>query len=825
MGKATIYEHLGGGKYRVLYQRNNGRAKDRVRALEKQKVDLDEQLFSGPNSLINAQSAAQTEYDRATGIFSVALDNWAACAAMLPPCSYQGELMAAVMEAGQARSDAGLALTTIKNVIAENRSQYFAVTQEIAYLANTAKTSADGEVIQVWCVDYAPDNIIPVNTVVGTIETFGARRDKGEGWLPRPYINIRTSAEPAYSASRDKCATPLSSQGVGTLFFNYMQWLYVMANNPLHAVGTVLSKYSPDQAWLDIELFGNTPPAVQPINYPFVKGANSITLINVPVSYLSCGARAFVEGDRVVVRFGGVNRTAPVVIGFASNPFPCAFSSVVVRALFAGLPATETRVLKTTTCATEFNAHAVPTLTSIGWLDWIDDTGEAALWIQVGGSLGKYRYGRFLGRNPGKRTIYRRREHAITVAADIFGLTKYNGAIYYVTRTDAGFELRDTAENILASYALNLAGQALMLDGWFKFSVNGADGVSMTDTQHYLLVHLATDGEGAVTATITLQDAPAGVTFDYSTTAVTIHGSPWSPVFTGESGPTIYAFCPDWYRNLYTGTSRAWAADYIGNDLRFLYIEGYTEFLTLGTTSSGCTDHISCFYRKEQHQITRYRIGAASSDFQPDTTVGVLRTQKTDAAGTHVYDWVPAMDGVGSMTLTDLDIRRSAAAFTGTAYTVTGTNTADISTNAVFVVVDEERRVENIADDLTGITFSPTPIDSEGGFFHGGGETPEYQAWQQHLVTGDPYVAPSETCATANYSNTSTPTAINGTNPLPFTGTARAELFTLSNSDTLFFARGGAGPYTYSHARFCSSAFSDITSLITTMPENWGYQS
>jgi hypothetical protein len=82
---------------------------------------------------------------------------------------------------------------------------------------------------------------------------------------------------------------------------------------------------------------------------------------------------------------------------------------------------------------------------------------------------------------------------------------------------------------------------------------------------------------------------------------------------------------------------------------------------------------------------------------------------------------------------------------------------------------------------------------------------------------------PPAECPPANYSETSIPAAVIGF--IPFTGTARAELFTLTNSDALFFARGGSGPYTYSHARFCDGAFSDITAQFQTIPDAWGYQS
>ena len=49
----------------------------------------------------------------------------------------------------------------------------------------------------------------------------------------------------------------------------------------------------------------------------------SSTLSNVPVVYMTCNARAFEEGDRVVVQFLGQDWSNPRVIGFLDNPKPC----------------------------------------------------------------------------------------------------------------------------------------------------------------------------------------------------------------------------------------------------------------------------------------------------------------------------------------------------------------------------------------------------------------------------------------------------------------------------------------------------------------------
>lgn len=321
MGKAVVYEHLGDGLYSILYTPEITATAARIAELEALKIALDEQLYS-TNGLVEGRTAAHDVYDFANDAFFIALDDWAACASQLPPCDDQAALMQIVVQRGTDRAEASTALTAIKAAIADNRAQYYATTQEIAYLDNTKKGSGAG-LMQVWCIDYSASTIIPADTEVGTIETFGAKGGYAGGFIPRKWINIQSSAVAAYSAERDHCVKPISGIKTAAMFFNWCQWLYVMANNPQHAVGVVQSKFSPDQDYLDVVLYGTTPGASQPTGYPFVPGEYSVTLLNVPVSYLSCGATLFNEGDDVIVRFSGVNRDSPVVIGFAESPRAC----------------------------------------------------------------------------------------------------------------------------------------------------------------------------------------------------------------------------------------------------------------------------------------------------------------------------------------------------------------------------------------------------------------------------------------------------------------------------------------------------------------------
>lgn len=54
------------------------------------------------------------------------------------------------------------------------------------------------------------------------------------------------------------------------------------------------------------------------------------TLKNVPVEYMTCNASAFEVGDKCIVSFTGQDQASPKVVGFRDNPKPCAPAFVLV---------------------------------------------------------------------------------------------------------------------------------------------------------------------------------------------------------------------------------------------------------------------------------------------------------------------------------------------------------------------------------------------------------------------------------------------------------------------------------------------------------------
>lgn len=77
---------------------------------------------------------------------------------------------------------------------------------------------------------------------------------------------------------------------------------------------------------------------------PAVSSAQSLpvnqssTLTGVPITYMTCNARVFEVGDRVVVQFEGQNWGSPRVIGFLDNPRACGgFNLTSVAPTFDGV--------------------------------------------------------------------------------------------------------------------------------------------------------------------------------------------------------------------------------------------------------------------------------------------------------------------------------------------------------------------------------------------------------------------------------------------------------------------------------------------------------
>lgn len=324
MGKAQILSHLGDGQYSIIYFKDVAISEARKKELEKQINDLQIKAYgSQSDSIDNLLQDANLTYLTKSQEFLDALDAWANCAKTVPPCPDISSLKSLVKTLANERAQLGVKVAEYEMLMASIKTAILAAQAELAHLSNTAEPQ---EVRTAWCVDYPPDGVPhSVMAIVGTAETYGAKRHpEGGVYLPSPHVNIlpHYGNQAGYNIDRDHRIMPISSQSVATAINNIALFLHAMTNNPDYAVGVLSNKDETGNTGT-VTLYGKTPVSNQPAFWPFIPGQFSVVLNGVPIVYQTCGARAFENGDEVVVKFAGLHRASPTVIGFAEMPKEC----------------------------------------------------------------------------------------------------------------------------------------------------------------------------------------------------------------------------------------------------------------------------------------------------------------------------------------------------------------------------------------------------------------------------------------------------------------------------------------------------------------------
>jgi len=155
---------------------------------------------------------------------------------------------------------------------------------------------------QAWCVDYTDD--IPANAYTATCDIPGD-----------PNLVLIAAGGRAWQASDGEFrARELLSPA--QCYFNAAIFPGWQKFKPTYRWGTLTTiNYTANTC--TVSLFAQTSSAQR------LSVNQAATLTNVPVVYMTCNARAFTIGDRVVVQFLGQNWSSPRVIGFVDNPKPC----------------------------------------------------------------------------------------------------------------------------------------------------------------------------------------------------------------------------------------------------------------------------------------------------------------------------------------------------------------------------------------------------------------------------------------------------------------------------------------------------------------------
>lgn len=315
MGKAMVLEHLGDGQYRIGYYRDVAWAKKRIaecQAIVEQTEKARYKLYTERDNLLGEITGVDTD-------FKNALSDWAVCAATVG-CNAAAK-MAVVTPLATKLIELRAKLSGIESQIAAQEALALDAIYEVGFLNSTA---AESEEMTVWALDYPPDDTpLAPGTWVGTVETYGVRQASADSdvYLPDPHVNIQLHAEAAFSCARDRRVLPFSCMGVGTATMNALQFRNAVTNNPLHVAGKVVSRNTKTNR-LTVRSYFDTPTSG-----PFY-GQEPVLFEDVPVNAGACGAGLFYPGDWVVVKFSGLTRANPFVIGFAEKPRKCAYLTI-----------------------------------------------------------------------------------------------------------------------------------------------------------------------------------------------------------------------------------------------------------------------------------------------------------------------------------------------------------------------------------------------------------------------------------------------------------------------------------------------------------------
>ena len=176
--------------------------------------------------------------------------------------------------------------------------------------------SLDHEIIA-WCADYSEG-------LTGEIGTIDIATDPENG------VNIRPAYEDsaAYSLARDGDLTPFLTMPPASAMLNYCLAPAIQKWRPTYRYGTISSiDHDQDTCSVALESAFSRPDRI---------GLNpNASLSDVPIEYMSCNSVAFEVGDAVIVEWRPYHNSGqPTVIGFKSNPQPCASGPYIVVRIY-----------------------------------------------------------------------------------------------------------------------------------------------------------------------------------------------------------------------------------------------------------------------------------------------------------------------------------------------------------------------------------------------------------------------------------------------------------------------------------------------------------
>lgn len=161
-------------------------------------------------------------------------------------------------------------------------------------------------VISAWCADLTEN----ISGVVGLIEVSGER---GIVQIQPGYEN-----NAIYNSVRDGQLQHAVAGTPAQTFYNLAMLPAWQKWKPFYRHG-IISNINYNNNTCDVILY-NATSSQQNLNIN-----QEAKLTDVTISYMSCNASAFENGDHVLVKFENQNCANPVVVGFKENPVACGF--------------------------------------------------------------------------------------------------------------------------------------------------------------------------------------------------------------------------------------------------------------------------------------------------------------------------------------------------------------------------------------------------------------------------------------------------------------------------------------------------------------------
>lgn len=310
MGKARIVGGGSDGLYQAIIEYDTERLDARV-------AEIDQRLSAMVQELLDLELDAITARDKLDALI------------------YQRDVLISEFNAGNATIEevndaqskihpAILPYQKAKNALDDAKFRKLSLTKERQLLTDN---KPNPQQIDMWCADLTES--LSIDQVVPTIEVNG----EGGAIIIGPQFSARN-----WNGQQDGALQPVYSSGPMAVWFNWALLPAWQKWKPTYRVG-VITAINLDRCNVALDEALSSQQSL-PVN-------QSESLQNVPIKYMDCDAGAFDVGDRVVVQFEGQSWAAPKVVGFESNPKPCAINDflTIPRSDAApsgwGLPATD----------------------------------------------------------------------------------------------------------------------------------------------------------------------------------------------------------------------------------------------------------------------------------------------------------------------------------------------------------------------------------------------------------------------------------------------------------------------------------------------------